>query len=365
MAMVLQEDIGGDVMLKIKSVWIYAAIGGTVLVAGVLGVSVLAMTGNFSRSTPTPFTQATTTIEPISPLDFSSSIGGSVWHDMCASSASVNSIIDTIPLGCVFGRDGAVILGNGIRESGEPGLSAVHISFGLGVCPSSGLSEATTNASGEFLFDSLSAGTYCVSINPMDDRNVGVLSQGKWTSPISDAGIAAITMTVSSGEQYRSLNFGWDFDLLPTPDPVPSTAISTPTSIPSSNAGACSDRVQFVKDMTIPDNTRVDPGKSFEKVWRLKNIGTCTWTTSYAVTFINGDRLSASESLSLKEDVLPGEIVDIKITMKAPSSNGTYQGNWKIKDESGSLFGIGDKFDSPFWVQIVVGQGGAGGLYTW
>ena len=49
------------------------------------------------------------------------------------------------------------------------------------------------------------------------------------------------------------------------------------------------DRAQFVADVTVPDGTRYDPGATFTKTWRLKNIGTCTWTTSYTLVFDSGD----------------------------------------------------------------------------
>jgi hypothetical protein len=35
---------------------------------------------------------------------------------------------------------------------------------------------------------------------------------------------------------------------------------------------------------------------------------------------------------------------------------GTYRGNWKLRDDSNVLFGIGPTGSSPFWVQIVVVQ---------
>lgn len=342
-------------MLNIKATWIYIIIGGgIVIVAGVLGIGMLALAEKPARSSPTPFVDTSPT-----PENFIS-IGGTVWHDLCVNDDLVKPVPGAIPSGCIPGPDDIGIFGNGIHEDGEPGLGGIHVNIGLGACPSFGLGEAVTNAEGAFLFENLPAGPYCVSIEAGDNRNAGVLSLGRWTTPASGTGIAAVTVAISSTERFRSLNFGWDYDLLPVPETTP-----TSTSTPPNNADACSDRAQFVTDVTISDNTRLDPGKSFEKTWRIKNIGTCTWTKSYAVTFVNGDRLSAPESSSFKEDVKPGATIDITISMKAPSSNGTYRGNWKIKNDQGNLFGIGENYSNPFWVQITVGQGGAGGLYPW
>ena len=52
-------------------------------------------------------------------------------------------------------------------------------------------------------------------------------------------------------------------------------------ALPSSASAAqtCSDWAQFVADVTVPDGARYDPNAAFTKTWRLRNIGTCTWTT--------------------------------------------------------------------------------------
>jgi len=39
-------------------------------------------------------------------------------------------------------------------------------------------------------------------------------------------------------------------------------------------AQTCSDWAQFIADVTEPDGTRYDPGATFTKTWRLRNIGT-------------------------------------------------------------------------------------------
>ena len=64
---------------------------------------------------------------------------------------------------------------------------------------------------------------------------------------------------------------------------VPGTAFS-----PRPVAADSCDMAQFVADVTIPDGTTLAPGATFAKTWRLKNIGSCTWTTSYAVVFTGG-----------------------------------------------------------------------------
>lgn len=107
-------------------------------------------------------------------------------------------------------------------------------------------------------------------------------------------------------------------------------------------------------DITIPDDTRLFPGEPFSKTWRLENAGTCTWTRGYSVVWFSGDQLGVTQSQSFSTIVEPEQAIDITVDMIAPKQPGTYQSNWKIRNEEGRLFGIGPNADSPFWVRIVV-----------
>lgn len=128
--------------------------------------------------------------------------------------------------------------------------------------------------------------------------------------------------------------------------PLP-TATATPKPIPCNWA-------EFVRDVSVPDGTEFSSGSKLTKTWRLKNIGTCTWTTGYALVFVNGDAMSAPASVSLKNDVRPGETVDVSVELVAPSKPGSYKGNWMLRDASGRLFGLGESQDKAFWVSLKV-----------
>ncbi len=109
-------------------------------------------------------------------------------------------------------------------------------------------------------------------------------------------------------------------------------------------------------DITIPDDTLLEPGQSFIKTWKLVNAGSCTWTGSYSARFFYGDRMGAEESIPLGNSVLPGKSVELSVEMVSPLAAGTYQGNWKLSNPAGELFGIGSYGDAPFWVRIIVSQ---------
>jgi len=98
----------------------------------------------------------------------------------------------------------------------------------------------------------------------------------------------------------------------------------------------------------------MQPGITFTKIWRLQNVGSCTWTTAYAVRFFYGAQMSAPDAIQLKGDVNPGQTVEVAVDMIAPDSPGTHQGNWKLSNAKGQLFGLGPNGDAPFWVRINV-----------
>ena len=117
---------------------------------------------------------------------------------------------------------------------------------------------------------------------------------------------------------------------------------------------SCSDKAQFVADVTIPDGMNFSAGTAFKKTWRLKNIGTCTWTTSYSLAFYSGEKMGGPDSVPLTVSVAPGQTADVSVNLTAPATGGLYRGYWILKNASGTTFGIGTTAANPFWVSINV-----------
>lgn len=136
-----------------------------------------------------------------------------------------------------------------------------------------------------------------------------------------------------------------------TPEPVEP---EEPTPTPEPVEDEICNWAEFVADVTIEDRTIMSEGESFTKVWRLRNIGACAWTTDYQVVFSSGSQMSAPASVRLPQLVQPGETVDISIDMIAPTTPGIYTGYWLLIDNEGQVFGLGEDADSPFWVRIRV-----------
>lgn len=138
--------------------------------------------------------------------------------------------------------------------------------------------------------------------------------------------------------------------LPPSPTPLEATATHSPTPEDQS----CTNRASFVTDVTIPDGTEFGGGENFSKTWRLRNEGTCVWTTGYHLVFMAGDALGAETEIPLPTEVQPGDTIDLTVNMSAPESPGSYKGEWQLRDDEGEEFGIGEEGETSFWVQIVV-----------
>jgi hypothetical protein len=144
--------------------------------------------------------------------------------------------------------------------------------------------------------------------------------------------------------------------------PTPLLSISTPTAtsvtlltftpVTPIQVTRC-DAASFIDDITYPDGSVVTTGGTFTKIWRVKNVGTCTWNTSYALVFASGERFDAANVVSFPGTVAPGQSVDLAVNLTAPTKNGNYIGYWKLRNSSGVLFGTGAN-DSSIYVDVKV-----------
>ena len=150
---------------------------------------------------------------------------------------------------------------------------------------------------------------------------------------------------------------------LPTPTPaslptaLPTLQPSQPT--PTSPAAACVDGMSFVQDLTFPDNQMknpplIPPGAPFQKGWRIRNVGACTWNPSYRLVYANGNSSQSSMSgapAPIAGQVPPGGTYDLYVNLVGPYWPGVYQGFWMLQNSSQMPFGqriwVGIQIPSP------------------
>lgn len=114
------------------------------------------------------------------------------------------------------------------------------------------------------------------------------------------------------------------------------------------------DAAAFVNDVTYPDGSDVTLGSTFTKIWRLKNVGTCTWTSSYALVYVSGERFGAPVAIPIPTNVGPGQTVDLAVNLTAPGQSGRFRADWQLRNASNVLFGIGENASSSFYVVVDV-----------
>ena len=177
---------------------------------------------------------------------------------------------------------------------------------------------------------------FTVAAHTLEAEMTRIVVEGSPTPPVVTTQPAAkATDTPSLSTQTPGLK---------SPTPTPSL---TATSI------AC-DKGKFIKDVTIEDGTAISAGEPFEKIWRLKNAGSCTWKTDYEVVFEGGTQMGAPDAQQLTtENIAPGQEIDVQMNLVAPDQPGKYVGNFKIRNSNGTIFGLGEN-SKPFWVEISV-----------
>ncbi len=143
-------------------------------------------------------------------------------------------------------------------------------------------------------------------------------------------------------------------DLAPLPTPEPAVPEQTPRAALA--AARCIDAMALVSRLDLDDNNMqspppISPGASFQTTWRVQNIGTCTWDSSYQLTFVGGNvpqARMAGRAVPLPGAVAPGETVDLTAALVAPLTPGVYQGFWSMRGPGGLLFG------ERVWIGITV-----------
>jgi uncharacterized protein YkwD len=125
----------------------------------------------------------------------------------------------------------------------------------------------------------------------------------------------------------------------------------TPAAVRPTNQPGCTNKAAFVADVTVPDNAVINAGEAFTKTWRVSNTGTCIWASDYALSYYSENAMGAPASVPLGI-TYPGETLDISVQLTAPSSPGTYRGNFVIKNAEGLIMQVDE--DSRLWLIIKV-----------
>lgn len=131
---------------------------------------------------------------------------------------------------------------------------------------------------------------------------------------------------------------------LPTlPPSLTPAVVNTPTDAPTlSSAPSDPDCIHAVYVSEYPpDQTVFAPNTQFAKTWTIRNVGTCTWDSTYRLIFWSGDTLGSATYYNLPEVVPPGSETSITIPLTAPAEEGIYTGYWRLQTPWNAAFGVG------------------------
>ncbi|MEV0155408.1 NBR1-Ig-like domain-containing protein [Micromonospora sp. NPDC050686] len=96
------------------------------------------------------------------------------------------------------------------------------------------------------------------------------------------------------------------------------------------------DDSRFEGDITYPDGSLVPPNTPFTKIWRIRNTGAVIWANRLLVR-VNETPCQAPASVTIPQ-TMPGEAVDIEVSVRTPSEPGGCKIYWKMADEDGRMF---------------------------
>lgn len=109
----------------------------------------------------------------------------------------------------------------------------------------------------------------------------------------------------------------------------------------------CENNLTFLRDVTIPDGTKIPPLSTMDKRWEVENSGTCGWNQQYRLRLIAGPAMGAQPEQALFP-ARGGTRAVLRILFEAPDEPGDYRSAWQAVNPQGEPFG------DPFFIDIVV-----------
>ena len=116
--------------------------------------------------------------------------------------------------------------------------------------------------------------------------------------------------------------------------------INVPSSTPDLTAtalAACSFDMAVIEDQAIRPSV-LTPRQQIIKRWAIQNTGTCAWPEDARLAFVSGDELVVVAKPEIVP-LLPGETMEIQITLRAPADSASYTSVWQLQYGEGHPIG--------------------------
>jgi hypothetical protein len=112
-----------------------------------------------------------------------------------------------------------------------------------------------------------------------------------------------------------------------------------------------------ITSQSIADDTEMDQDEEFTQTWKVVNAGTCNWPSDTELVYVDGTQMDGDSSEDIDTVVSPGETLSTSVALTAPSTDGTYTGEWALITPDGTTI-------VNLWVIIVVGDGDSSDDFT-
>jgi len=131
--------------------------------------------------------------------------------------------------------------------------------------------------------------------------------------------------------------------ILPLTPAPGTTSRATKTEIVSESG--CNYKAYF-EHVDIPSWACYPVGKEFSTKFRIRNVGTCTWTRDFWFKFVKGDQLSKESMvpLTIWDNIPPRGTVEVRVWLKMPKQPDYYSSYWMILGDA-KVFGW-------FWINV-------------
>lgn len=115
------------------------------------------------------------------------------------------------------------------------------------------------------------------------------------------------------------------------------------------------DKSVFVRDVTIPDGTKVVVGQRFTKIWEIRNAGSVIWEERFLQREgpTEGPGRLKSPSRVRIPHTFPGQSCQVKVRLIAPPLPGSCYAEWKMVDSNGTILLPAQK---PVYISVDVVQ---------
>jgi hypothetical protein len=97
------------------------------------------------------------------------------------------------------------------------------------------------------------------------------------------------------------------------------------------------DKLVFVSDVTIPDESVLPAAGPFKKTWQVRNNGTTDWV-NFKLAFLGNTPMTQVGEVNLP-DAKPGDEVLVSVELIAPTIPGRYKTTYRAKNGAGEFFG--------------------------